>query len=76
MNTDNKEFLEKIGANIAKYRKAMGLTQVQFADKLKTNRSALARIESGKINSSILKLKEISDSLEIKIIQLLNNYEN
>lgn len=70
MNKSNEEFLEKVGGNIAKYRKEKGLTQVQFADLLKTNRSALARIEAGGINSSILKLKEISLALDVDLEKL------
>jgi len=65
-------FLKKIGENIVKYRKAKGLKQIDLAIKLNMEDSALRRIEKGRINSSVLKLKKICGELNIDIKELFD----
>ena len=48
-----KEYFSDIGKKIKKGRQAAGLTQEELARKLRTKRSAISRIESGKQNMSI-----------------------
>lgn len=67
----DKEFLKLIGRNIKRHRKEKGLTQVEFASLCGLSREALARIEVGGINSSILKLKNIADALKIETQEFL-----
>lgn len=55
---EDQEFLEKLGQRIAQLRKEKGMTQVEFAEKLGIQRTALARIEVGKVNTTVLNLKK------------------
>ena len=72
MNTmDDKEFLEQLGRRIAELRKEKGWTQEEFSEKMSVKRSALARIEVGSINTTILNLKKISDALKIPIQKII-----
>lgn len=66
------KYLEKIGFNIANARKKMNLTQKEFYEKTGFDRSSLARIESGKVNSSIVKLKELADLLGVTVGELVD----
>ncbi|MCB9188044.1 MAG: helix-turn-helix transcriptional regulator [Flavobacteriales bacterium] len=67
---DEQEFLEKLGQRIAELRKAKGMTQFEFAEKLDMQRTALTRIETGNVNTTILTLKSICDLLDIDLCQL------
>lgn len=67
----DNEFLKLIGGNIKRCRKEKGLTQVKFASKCGLSREALARIEVGGINSSILKLKQIAEALQVEVKELI-----
>ena len=61
-----------IWEKIAELRKKKGLTQVQFAKKLKIQRTALTRIELGKTNYTIKSLRNIAKELEISIEELVD----
>lgn len=67
----DKKYLDLLGENIANARKKMNLTQKEFAETSGIDRSSLARIESGKINSTINKLREIASALDMKIEDLV-----
>lgn len=71
MNED--AFLKKIGENIVRIRQEKGLKQVDLAARLEMEDSSLRRIEKGRVNSTILMLKKISDALEVNINELLKN---
>jgi len=64
---------EKIGHLIYQIRQEKGLTQAEFARKLKTSQSAVNRIEHGKQNLSMDMLGRISDVLNKQIISLNTN---
>jgi len=64
-------FLKRIGENIIRSRKARGLKQIDLANMLEMEDSSLRRIEKGRVNSTILMLKKISDALGIDLDQLL-----
>ena len=66
MDTTN----EKIGNLIAQIRQERGLTQVEFAKKLKTSQSAVNRMEHGRQNLSLETLGRISDVLDKQLISL------
>lgn len=66
MDTTN----EKIGHLIYQIRQEKGLTQAEFARKLKTSQSAVNRIEHGKQNLSLETLGRISDVLNKQIISI------
>lgn len=61
---------EKIGRLIYQIRQERGLTQAEFARRLKTSQSAINRIEHGKQNLSLDTLGRISDVLNKQIISL------
>jgi len=69
---EDQEFLEKLGQRIAQLRKEKGMTQVEFAEKLGIQRTALARIETGNVNTTILNLRNISQTLQTSIEELIN----
>lgn len=61
---------EKIGSLIQQIRQERGLTQSEFAKKLRTSQSAVNRIEKGKQNLSLETLARISDVLQKQLINL------
>lgn len=61
---------EKIGQLIYQIRQERGLTQANFAKKLKTSQSAVNRIEHGRQNMSLEMLARISDVLHKPLISL------
>ncbi|NQV12498.1 UDP-N-acetylglucosamine 1-carboxyvinyltransferase [Candidatus Uhrbacteria bacterium] len=67
---------KKIGAFIADLRKKRGMTQSDLAKVLKTSQPAVARIERGEQNMSLVTLKKISDALGSSIVKLSNGGMN
>ncbi|PIR38167.1 MAG: UDP-N-acetylglucosamine 1-carboxyvinyltransferase [Candidatus Zambryskibacteria bacterium CG10_big_fil_rev_8_21_14_0_10_42_12] len=61
---------EQIAYFIRSLREQRGLTQQEFAKRLGTSQSAVARMEAGKQNFTAKELSKISDALEHKIISL------
>src|ERR1700681_2859511 len=61
---------EQIGQLISQIRQERGLTQSEFAKRLKTSQSAVNRIEHGHQNLSLETLGRISDVLNKPIISL------
>lgn len=72
--------MSTITPNIAKIisqtRKEQGLTQSDFAQRMNTSQSAIARIESGKQNLSLDMLFRISEALGREIISLSDGSAN
>lgn len=64
------EFLIKFGKIIKEKRKAMGLSQEEFAYRVKIDRAYYSSIENGKHNLSLLQIKKIADGLNIRIKDL------
>ncbi|MCC2630939.1 MAG: UDP-N-acetylglucosamine 1-carboxyvinyltransferase [Candidatus Paceibacter sp.] len=62
--------LSEIGKLISALRQERGITQEQFAKKLGTTQSAIARIERGEQNLSTEMLSKISDALNRDIVQV------
>lgn len=62
--------LAHIGKIIQKLRVERGITQEQFAEKLCTSQSVIARIENGEQNLSTIMLSKISEALERDIINV------
>lgn len=61
---------EKIGIFIKKLREEKGMTQGEFAKKLKTSQSAVARIESGNQNVTIDQLMKMGEVLKHNIVSI------
>lgn len=66
---------EKIGIFIKKLREEKGLTQGEFAKRLKTSQSAVARIESGNQNITIEQLMKMGDVLNHNIVSIQNTID-
>lgn len=62
--------LQKIGSLITEYRKNKGFTQAQFAQKLGTSQSAVARIEKGEQNLTTQMFGKINKVLGKNVISL------
>ena len=67
----SEDFLKRIGENIVRIRKEKGLKQVDLAGLLNMEDSSLRRIEKGRVNSTIIMLKKISEALQVDIENLL-----
>lgn len=61
---------ERIGLLIRSIREKKGLTQADFAKRLKTSQSAVARMEKGIQNFTAQEIERISSALESKIISV------
>lgn len=66
------EFIKNLGEHIAELRKAKGFTQVTFSEKSGIHRTALAKIENGRVNPTIIVLKRIAEHLSIELVELVN----
>lgn len=69
---NDKEFLQKIGANIKILRTLRGLSQEDIMGELNIDRAYFSRIECGKANCSILYLRKIAQVLDVDLSKLLN----
>ncbi len=57
---------KQLGLNIAYYRKAKGLSQIQLAEKINISRTHMSRIETADCAVSLDVIFNICDALEIK----------
>ncbi|MCC7332251.1 MAG: helix-turn-helix transcriptional regulator [Flavobacteriales bacterium] len=69
---EDKLYLEKLGKRIKELRIEKSMRQIDLADKIGIEDSALRRIESGRVNSTINMLRKIAAGLDISILELLN----
>lgn len=69
------DIYEQIAMNIKKYRKEVGITQAQLAEKVNVSHEFIRRIESkkGKKTFSIDTIYKISQALEIDIKKLFDD---
>ena len=72
----NEEILIIIGNNIRKLRNQKKISQQELADITNIAKSTVQRIESGKLNPTILMLNSISTSLNISITEILIENKN
>lgn len=68
--TSDKALLKRISDNIISLRKKKDISQEELADSSEINRTYMGNIERCETNPSILKLKKISDSLSVDILEL------
>ena len=64
-----------IGKNISEYRKAAGLSQLEFAEKLNYSDKAISKWERGDSLPDIIILKQIADMFNITVNDLIG-YKN
>jgi transcriptional regulator with XRE-family HTH domain len=65
-----------LGEKIKEIRRAHGLTQEQFADRLEISRSVLSQVEIDRIKPSIETLKRISNDFSVTLDYLIHDNEN
>ena len=70
---DDKIFLARIGKRITEIRKERNLKQTELAFRCGMKKSNMNRIEKGKTNPTVLKLKRISKELGVHITELLED---
>lgn len=68
----DEKYLIELGIKIAELRKKKDWSQLELAEKLKIQRTAITRIELGKVNSTVNMLRKIAKALDIKTIELLD----
>lgn len=69
---DDKAYLKKLGERIKQLRLERGMRQVDLSEKIGIEDSALRRIESGRVNSTINMLRKIAKGLGIELVNLLD----
>ena len=63
---------QKLGQNIKKYRKKIGITQEKLAELARIDPKSIIQIENGKRNPSLKTISKISRSLNVKTQELLD----
>ena len=66
-----KEFLQRVGSNMRRFREEQRLSQEKLARKATVGRSYLASIERGEKNVAALNLIKIAEALEVEVVALL-----
>ena len=70
---DDEKLKKQIGANIASYRKHLGLTQAGLAEKLNYSDKAVSKWERGESVPDVLTLINIAELFEITVNDLLQD---
>lgn len=70
MKDEHKEEYKRLGLNIAYYRKAKGLSQIQLSDKINVSRTHMSRIENNDCAVSLDVIFSIAKALEVPIYKL------
>lgn len=71
MKTDVKLVQYWLGKKIKSRRKYLGMTQLEFSERLSITRTSVANIEIGRQNIGIDRLVEIADALNCDLADLL-----
>lgn len=73
MQSRHKPQYKNLGLNIAFYRKARGLSQVELAEMVNIGRTHMSRIETADCAVSLDVLFSLADALEVEPYKLLQN---
>ena len=65
--------LKKFGDNVAKYRKEKGMTQLDLAFASRLTLSYISKIESGKMNPSLVWIVSLARALDITVVKILKD---
>lgn len=68
--------MNKLGAKIAEKRKSLGMTQIEFAERMFVTRQTISRWEAGTAMPDIDKIGEIADILGVTCDYLLKDDVN
>lgn len=75
-DNNSKNILKTIGSLVQSVREKQGLTQSEFAKKIGSTQSAVARMEKGEQNMSTVMLSKISEALNKDIVQVADGALN
>jgi XRE family transcriptional regulator, regulator of sulfur utilization len=70
-NVKDRIFLRKIGERIRSLRKERGLSQMELGVMMGNHGEQVGRIERGEVNVTVCTLKIISESLSVKLAELV-----
>ena len=70
-----EELDKKIAANLIVFRKALGLSQRQFALRAKIDQAHLNKIESAQMSITFTNLHKISETYNVEVMNFFN-FEN
>ena len=65
--------MNKLGTKIAEKRKRLGMTQIEFAEKMHVTRQTVSRWEAGTVMPDVDKIGEIADILGVNCDYLLKD---
>ncbi len=68
---DQDSLLAELGKNIRYFRRMLNLSQEELAEKAGLTQNYISSLEKGRQNVKILTLLKISDSLHVKIRDLI-----
>lgn len=72
---DKSDFQVKIGEHIRKNREAKGFSGAELAKLLEMDRPNLHKLENGGYSPSLYLLTRIAHTLDLTIIEFLNDFE-
>lgn len=73
---EKKEFLIRIGEQIRRTREKQDVTAAELARLTSTERSLIARIETGRTNPTATTMKVICDALNISFAELFEGFNH
>lgn len=65
--------VKQLAENIAKYRKALGMTQVQLAERISVEKETISRMEAGKVTPSLARLAALATALQCPVSALVRD---
>ncbi|WP_295339783.1 helix-turn-helix domain-containing protein [uncultured Subdoligranulum sp.] len=71
MKNKHEMELKRLGVRIQQYRKALGLTQEDIADRMGCSLTYISKLENGKASCNLERLFELSNLLECDAAELL-----
>jgi len=72
---EEEQIKKRLGTNIALYRKRMGLTQLQLAEKLNYSDKAVSKWERGESVPDVVTVMQIAEALETTVDSLLQDMD-
>lgn len=77
MNAEEKdEFLRNVGEQIKNAREKSGISAAELARRTGTERSTIARIETGRTNPTASTLKSIANALGMSFVELFDGFSH
>ena len=67
------EILNIFGSNVRKYRRLLGISQVELASRADLHRTYIGMIERAEKNITLVNIEKISKELEVPIEYLIKN---